>query len=188
MAPTVAVRAFTVGHSRRSLAELVALLREAGVTDLIDVRRIPRSRFNPHFNGKALMAALPAHGIRYHAMPDLGGLREGASASAVNAGWRDPAFRAFADYAGTAAFARAFAELRARAAAAPSAIMCAERDWRHCHRQIIADRLIADGFAIAHLVGPNAAEPGALTPFAKLEAGGRVVYPAAPARQGRLDL
>ncbi len=121
MAPIVAARAFTIGHSRRSLTELVALLHEAGVTELIDVRRIPRSRFNPHFNGSALIAALPAHGIRYRAMPDLGGLREGASASAANAGWKDPAFRTFADYAGTAAFERAFAQLRAHARAAPSA-------------------------------------------------------------------
>lgn len=188
MAPIVAARAFTVGHSRRSLAELVALLREAGVTDLIDVRRIPRSRFNPHFNGNALVAALPAHGIRYHAIPDLGGLRDNVSAGAANAGWKDPAFRAFADYAGTAAFARAYAELLARAVAAPSAIMCAERDWRHCHRQIIADRLIAEGFAITHLVGPGASEPGALTPFARLEPGGRVVYPAPQPRQTRLEL
>jgi uncharacterized protein (DUF488 family) len=188
MAPTIAARAFTVGHSRRSLAELVALLHEAGVTDLIDVRRVPRSRFNPHFNGDALIAKLPAGGIRYRAMPDLGGLREAASASTANAGWRNPGFRAFADYAATASFARAFAELRACVLAAPSAIMCAERDWRRCHRQIIADRLIVEGFAITHLVDVGVAEAGALTPFARLEPGGRVVYPAPLPRQTRLDL
>ena len=43
---------FTIGHSTRSLAELIELLRNAGVKVLVDVRMVPRSRMNPQFNGE----------------------------------------------------------------------------------------------------------------------------------------
>lgn len=44
---------FTVGHSTRTIAELVALLRQVAVDLLVDVRSIPRSRTNPRFNADA---------------------------------------------------------------------------------------------------------------------------------------
>jgi hypothetical protein len=50
----------TVGHSTRPIADFVALLRAHGVTQLVDVRTVPRSRHNPQFNGDALAASLAA--------------------------------------------------------------------------------------------------------------------------------
>jgi Protein of unknown function, DUF488 len=41
---------FTIGHSTRTLAQLIALLREARIELLVDVRSVPRSRTNPQFN------------------------------------------------------------------------------------------------------------------------------------------
>ena len=40
---------YTVGHSNRSLAELIAILRAHCIEDLTDVRTIRRSRRNPQF-------------------------------------------------------------------------------------------------------------------------------------------
>ena len=71
-------RLYTVGHSTRTLDELVALLEEHGVTQLVDVRHFPRSRRNPQFNQEALNADLPKRGIAYEWMGDtLGGVRSG---------------------------------------------------------------------------------------------------------------
>jgi len=166
---------FTVGHSTRPIEEFVALLRAHGVTQLADVRTIPKSRRHPHFAQEALSVSLPAAGIAYRHFPGLGGLRKPASDS-PNGGWRHPGFRGYADYMRTPAFAAAFADLVEWSRAAPTAVMCAEAVWWRCHRQLIADALVARGVDVRHITSPKAAAAHALTPFARLE-GERVSYP-----------
>src|SRR5579859_1866867 len=92
-APTV----FTVGHSTRPIEDFVALLRQYDITELIDVRTVPRSRHNPQFNRETLPHTLSAAGIGYRHMAALGGLRRAARHS-LNGGWRLASFRGFADY------------------------------------------------------------------------------------------
>lgn len=65
----------TVGHSTRSLEEFVHLLEAHGVKRVVDVRTVPRSRYNPQFNKASLPKALKKAGLRYLHMPELGGLR-----------------------------------------------------------------------------------------------------------------
>jgi uncharacterized protein (DUF488 family) len=55
----------TVGHSTHSFEAFVGLLRQHGVTALVDVRSAPFSRFNPQFNKDALEHSLTAHDIKY---------------------------------------------------------------------------------------------------------------------------
>jgi uncharacterized protein (DUF488 family) len=170
---------FTIGHSTRPLAELVALLREAGVAVLVDVRSVPRSRANPQFNTETLAPALAAAGIAYRHLPALGGLRgrrRGAEASR-NTLWQVEAFRNYADYALTAAFRAGLDALVALAGERTAAIMCAEAVWWRCHRRIIADHLLARGIPVAHIMGPGKIVPATLTPGARLAAEGGVVYP-----------
>jgi uncharacterized protein (DUF488 family) len=172
----------TIGHSTRPLDELVAILREAGVSRLVDVRRIPRSRTNPQFNADALPAGLAGTGIDYHHLAALGGLRSRRSGDApANTGWRHPAFRAYADYAATPAFREGLAALEALAHERPAAVMCAEAVWWRCHRRLIADYLIARGWRVLHLMGQGRAEPASLTPGAVPQADGTIAYPGGPA-------
>lgn len=154
---------------------MIAILREANVTQLADVRALPRSRRHPQFDRDSLGAALPAAGIAYAHCPALGGLRT-PRADSDQLGWREPAFRAYADYMQTVEFAAALDALVALAAQAELAILCAEADPAHCHRGLIADALLARGIAVEHLLDLGRARPHALTPFAKLE-GSRVTYP-----------
>ena len=56
---------YTIGHSNRTVDELVALLREVDVDLLVDVRAFPRSRSMPQFNIDTLPEALTAEGIGY---------------------------------------------------------------------------------------------------------------------------
>jgi uncharacterized protein (DUF488 family) len=114
---------WTIGHSRRSLAELVALLRAHGVSQVIDVRRYPRSRRHPQFDVAALARDLPVAGIAYAHSPGLGGFRRPRVGS-VNTGV-EPAFRGYADYMETEEFAGQLATLLEAAASTPTAIMCA---------------------------------------------------------------
>ncbi|HXZ85731.1 MAG TPA: DUF488 domain-containing protein [Myxococcota bacterium] len=169
----------SVGHSNRTAEELVALLREAGVRCVADVRRFPVSRRFPQHSRPRLEAELSRAGIRYAFLGDvLGGRREPALASdpARNGAWRDPSLRAFADALDSAETAAGLAELEALARREHTVFLCAERDWRQCHRQIIADALVARGHRVVHLLRPGERELHALHPRARVVAG-RLSYP-----------
>jgi len=171
---------FTIGHSTRTLAEFVALLRQVDVTLLVDVRSIPRSRATPQFNGETLPDALAAAIIGYRHLSALGGRRhhrKGAPPS-LNVYWRVAAFRNYADYAETGEFRAGLDGLRALARDDRCAIMCAEAVWWRCHRRIIADCLLADGTRVEHIMGPGQVVPATLTPGARVTAGGTLRYPA----------
>ena len=166
---------FTIGHSTRSLDELVGILRAHHVEALADVRLIPRSRRYPHFNDDSLAVALPAAGIAYRPFKSLGGRRRAAKDS-INTGWRNASFRGYADFMQTNAFATALDELMELARAKPTAIMCAEAvPWR-CHRSLIADALLVRRSEVIDIYDERKATPHKLTPFAKV-AGTCVTYP-----------
>jgi DNA-3-methyladenine glycosylase II len=178
------VRVYTIGHSTRSLDELVELLRGVGVSVLVDIRTIPRSRHNPQFDAGALAAALPTRGLRYAQVPALGGLRH-ARKDSVNAGFRNASFRGYADYMQTPGFEEGLAELRRLADEGTVAIMCAEAvPWR-CHRSLVADALTARGARVEHVTGPGRASLHRVTPFARVD-GARVTYPGGAFGDGRL--
>jgi uncharacterized protein (DUF488 family) len=169
---------YTIGHSTRSAAELIALLRQAGVELLVDVRSVPRSRTNPQFNADALPAALADAGIGYRHIAELGGLRHRLKDAppSPNVLWRSDPFRNYADYAMTEPFREGLAELRDLADAQVCAIMCAEAVWWRCHRRIVSDYLLAGGVAVAHIMGPGKIEPATLTPGARPQADGTILY------------
>jgi len=172
---------YTIGHSTRTLAELVAALAASDVELLVDIRSIRRSRTNPQFNETKLARALPARGIGYRAMPGLGGRRPRSKTTPPerNAGWRVAAFHNYADYAETADFAAAFAELATLAETNRCSIMCAEAVWWRCHRRIVADYAILAGLRVEHIFTPTKRERATRTPFAKLDRKTRTLrYPA----------
>lgn len=168
----------TIGHSTRTAAELVALLREDGIDLVADIRRFPRSRTNPQFNAEALGPALRKERIGYRHLAALGGRRSAAGAKepSHNTLWREAAFRAYSDYAETDEFRAGLDALLALARERSVAIMCAEAVWWRCHRRIVADYLLARGVEVRHILGPGKIEPAKLTPGAVVEAGGRVSY------------
>jgi uncharacterized protein (DUF488 family) len=169
---------WTVGHSTHPLEAFVALVRAHGVTTIADVRKIPRSRRHPHFNVDTVPRALEAVGLGYVHLPGLGGLRRERPDS-INRAWKNPSFRAYADYMQTDEFARELDGLIALATRQRVAIMCAEAVWWRCHRSLIADALVARGEPVLHILTPERAEPHVLREFARV-AHGRVTYPGEP--------
>ena len=172
---------FTIGHSTRAVDELTGLLRENGVDLLVDIRSVPRSRTNPQFNTDALPAPLAAAGIGYVHLRALGGLRhhpKGAPPS-PNLLWRSAPFRNFADYAMTDPFGAGLNQLCALARDHRPAIMCAEAVWWRCHRRLVADYLLARGVEVRHIMAPGKSEPASLTPGARPQPDGTILYPAA---------
>ena len=177
--PTPAV--FTIGHSTRSIEDFLELLHVNGVTCLLDVRTVPRSRHNPHFNRDTLPEPLLQAGIDYGHMPGLGGLRH-ARPDSPNMGWRNTSFRGFADYMQTPEFETGIETLIATATRKRTAIMCAEAvPWR-CHRSLIADALVVRGIPVEHIMTIKRTNPHVVTPFAKVH-GTHITYPTETGQQ-----
>jgi uncharacterized protein (DUF488 family) len=178
---------YTIGHSTRSLDELVAIFHAERIGLLADVRAIPRSRANPQFNLELLPRELAAHGIAYVHIPELGGRRgrQGGAASS-NSFWQNQSFRNYADYAMTEAFQRGFARLQQLGRETPCAVMCAESLWWRCHRRIITDYLLLAGETVVHIVARDKKEVARLTPAARQTADKKIVYVGAADEQGTL--
>jgi uncharacterized protein (DUF488 family) len=146
------VRVFTIGHGTRPAAELVAILEEAGVRTLVDVRRYPASRRNPQFGQDALAATLGAAGIRYRHAVELGGRRSGEPGEGRFACIGTPAFRSYAARMSSEEWQQA---LDAALAEPAPCFMCAETLWWRCHRKLIAELLTARGYEVVHLIRPG---------------------------------
>ena len=183
MPSSIAGAVFTIGHSTRTLAEFVALLRQVDVTLLVDVRSFPRSRTTPQFNGDTLPVALAEQGMRYRHLRTLGGRRHHRKGTppSLNTYWRVLAFRNYADYAETDEFREGLRALRQLARDDRCAIMCAEAVWWRCHRRIITDYLLAAGMHVEHIMGLGQVVAATLTPGAVIMADAVIRYPAAEA-------
>ena len=169
----------TVGHSTRPVEDFIELLAAHGVTQLVDVRTVPRSRHNPQFNTETLSGRLTTAGIGYAHAPDLGGFRRAAPDS-PNSGWRNLSFRGYADYMQTADFKENLVSLIELAQRDRVALMCAEAvPWR-CHRSLIADALVVYGVTACEIVSPKRLQAHMLTPFARVS-GHEISYPPAEA-------
>lgn len=173
-------RILTVGHSNLGIEDFLAMLTGAGVTDVVDVRRLPGSRRYPWFDQDPLRESLAGAGIGYHHLLALTGRRPRQKDvdPAVNAFWENQSFHNYADYALGPEFAAGLAELRTGCGALP-VVMCSEAVWWRCHRRLIADHLLAAGADVRHLMGPGKETPAALTRGAVVGEDGSLTYPAA---------
>lgn len=169
---------YSVGHGTRSVSELAAVLSDAGVGRLVDVRRFPGSRRHPHLGRASLEEELPALGITYEWSEALGGRRSRVVGSRHSA-WRKDAFAGYADHMDTDEFRTAFDGVLERL---PLAVMCAETLWWRCHRRLLADAATLAGVEVVHL-GAGRPQPHRLHPDVRPDEEGRPVYDKG---QGRL--
>jgi len=168
---------YSIGHSTRPADEFLAVLRDANVGLLADVRRFPASRRHPQYNRAALEHQLSNGGIAYSWLGEsLGGRRQSAPERSRNSGWQVAAFRAYADFMATPEFRAGVDALQRLARSHPTAFMCAERLWWTCHRRLIADYLTVHGWSVIHLFDIGQCRPHALTEFARV-VDGELIYP-----------
>ncbi|MCI0604414.1 DUF488 domain-containing protein [bacterium] len=166
---------YTIGHSTRSEREFLGMLHHHSISMLIDIRTIPRSRWNPQFDKTTLQNSVTEAGMEYLHIPELGGLRK-PSAESVNLAWKNPGFRGYADYMQTAAFEEALLKVIDFGWKERIALMCAEAYYAKCHRMLVSDALVARGVEVLHIVNANQVKSHTLSSFARLE-GKKVTYP-----------
>jgi uncharacterized protein (DUF488 family) len=176
---------YTVGHSTHPFDEFIKILRSFEIELVVDVRTIPRSRFNPQFNQGKLEQELLHHEIGYLHLKELGGLRHPAKTS-FNTGWKHPSFRGFADYMQTEDFRSGIEQLSKIIPDKRTVIMCAEAVPTRCHRSLIGDALLVRGVQVEDILGEKTSKPHALTAFAKVD-GVTITYPQSdlPAGDGK---
>jgi len=166
---------FTIGHSTHSASHFLSLLRAHEISQLADIRTIPKSRRHPQFNAEALGVFLHAHAISYRHLPALGGLRKPRRDS-INTAWRHPGFRGYADHMQTEEFRAGVDNLLSFAGRGRTTVMCAEAVWWQCHRQLLADALLAQGVPVRHILSAREVKPHRMSEFAKVNEG-RITYP-----------
>jgi len=170
----VVAKVWSVGHGTRPVAELIAVLNEAGIKVLADVRSVPGSRRHPQFGRSELTSTLADTSIEYVHLRGLGGRRDAAPDS-PHVALKVDAFRGYADHMASEEFAADYARLIALARERSTAFMCAETLWWRCHRRMLSDRLTVDGWSVVHLLAPGKSEPHRLWDVARVVEG-RLVY------------
>jgi len=145
---------------------------------VVDIRTVPKSRTNPHYNEEPLAEALAAYQIGHCRIAELGGLRKKQRdvGPEVNGWWENRSFHNYADHALSEDFDRGLAALVALGRERRTAMMCSEAVWWRCHRRIVADHLIARGESVFHLMGDDRVEPASPSAGAVFDAG-RLTYP-----------
>jgi len=152
---TEPVTVYTIGHGSRPVSEFIGLLEDAGIACLVDVRAYPASRRHPHFGREVLQNSLALAGIHYAwEGRALGGRRRGVHASR-HTGLKSESFRAYVDHMMTNVFREGLKRVVDLGWHTRVAILCAERLPWQCHRNLIADSLVARGHAVSHLISTN---------------------------------
>lgn len=167
----------TLGHGTATADELAALIREAEIEAIVDVRAFPKSRRHPHFWREAMEEWVPRlSGSAYRWDAALGGFRP-KHAESANVALRHPSFRAYADYMETAAFAAGLDVLLAQAEGARTAVLCSETLWWRCHRRLIADAaVLLRGEAVEHLMRDGKLRPHVPTDGVRVAGDGTLRY------------
>ena len=166
---------YTIGHSTRAIAAFINILNAYEIKEVVDIRRIPRSRHNPQFNREVLLESLKAAKIRYVHMPKLGGLRR-ALPDSVNKAWRNASFRGYADYMQSDEFELSLEKLIGLSKRRKIVLMCAESvPWR-CHRSLIADALLIRKIQTTDIFSATISKKHILTHWAKVR-GKQITYP-----------
>jgi uncharacterized protein (DUF488 family) len=165
----------TLGHGTLSAAAFATLAQDSGLQVVVDIRRFPGSRRFPHFAGEAMAAWLPAHGLDYEWLAELGG-RRAPRKDSPNIALRNEQFRAYADHMASQEFASGMADLRALTAERAGGVMCAESVWWRCHRRLLADHLVLiEEVVVEHVFHDGRVVSHPLTAGARVS-GDQVVY------------
>lgn len=128
------MRIFTIGYEGTTMPEFIAALQAAGVQRVIDVRALPLSR-RPGFSKTPLRGALDEAGIEYVHLKALGTPAEGRNAA--RAGRHAELERIYAGQLELPEAIAQSAQMLELAAEKPSALLCFEREPRHCHRTLL---------------------------------------------------
>jgi uncharacterized protein (DUF488 family) len=130
------MKIYTLGTSNRSIENFLEILKFYQISQVVDVRRFPTSKWFLHFKKENLEKILKENKIKYFHFEALGGFREGG----------------YENYTKTEEFKKVLKELSGLAKKETTAIICAEKFPWKCHRFFIAKALENQGFEVFHIL------------------------------------
>lgn len=146
---------YTIGHSVHPVGVFVEMLSSFRITQLADIRSIPRSGRYPQFNKDALHTSLAEAGIQYIHIPALGGRRQATGAVAAR---HVSGLQSYVVHMQSDEFSGGIEQLLEMATKVNVAYMCAEANWRNCHRSMVSDYLKQNGWQVIHITGKDRSE------------------------------
>lgn len=146
------IQIWTIGHSNRTAVDFINILKSHKIELLADVRSIPGSKRYPHFNKNSLDITLAQNFIEYLHIPELGGKRrpDGSISDTERA-----TLRTYSCYMETDLFLKGINLLGTIMLAKRTALMCAEANWKNCHRSLISDYLFNKKIEVIHIINES---------------------------------
>ncbi len=167
----MAVSIFTIGHAKRSMAELLRCLQDVDVVALIDIRSNPHSPHYLEFNQDTLRAGIEAVGLVYHwAGRHLGGQRT-AHLNSQHTALRDASLQAYADHMEKEVFRLSVLQLTKLAQQKCCVLFSGAADPYQSHRSLLSDYLCLQGYQVIHILESCVQQAHCLTPCLCVEAG-----------------
>jgi uncharacterized protein (DUF488 family) len=151
------IKIWTIGHSTRSIDDFIKILKIYNIELLADIRSFPGSKRYPHFNKNKLDLILAGNHIEYLHIPELGGWQNLNSVSR-NSIANKSSFKSYTDYMATDPFIDGIKLLKIISNKKRTALMCAEANWRKCHRSMISDFLKSKRHTIIHIIDESKSE------------------------------
>lgn len=151
---------YSIGHSNANIEVFIDLLQKREIDLLVDVRSKPYSRYNPHFSRDTLKQSLNEQGIEYVFLGNLIGGKPESEEFYFQNGKVDYERLGCAPF-----YLNGIEKLIVLGQQKRTAFMCAEADYKHCHRYwLITRTLVERGIEVQHIlhtgevVGSAAAE------------------------------
>jgi uncharacterized protein (DUF488 family) len=140
---------YTIGHSNHPLELFLSLLRDSGVSVVVDIRSKPRSQIVPHFNRKPLENSLKMNGFKYLFLgKELGGKPDNKEFYDANG------HVLYGLIAKSPHFVQGIERLLKGIHDYRVVLLCGEENPSHCHRRLLVGRFLLErGVNIKHIRG-----------------------------------
>ena len=135
----MSISLFTIGYEGAVIKDFIETLRAFDIKVLVDIREVPVSR-KRGFSKNALAQALEQVKIRYVHLRDLGDPKPGREAA--RRGDMSAFEKIFREHIRTDKALKALEQARGIAYEDRACLLCFERDYSSCHRNIVAEEML----------------------------------------------
>jgi len=140
---------YTIGYEGYTIEKFIKKLKDSNIQQLIDVRAIALSRKNG-FSKTILKFELNKVGIKYEHLKDLGSPKDVRYNLYKDLDY-EKFFKEYKKHIHDEDVMQDISKIEGLAKRKKSVIMCFEKDYKTCHRRIIAEELKRKGWKINHL-------------------------------------
>ncbi len=140
---------YTIGYEGLDIQQFIIKLKNSNIQQLIDVREIALSRKNGFSKG-ILESELKNVGIRYKHYPSLGSPKDIRHQLHQDLDYKK-FFEEYNEHVKDIDVQESIKDIEGFSKVRKTVLLCFEKDFKTCHRSIIAQELKKDGWKVNHL-------------------------------------